>query len=222
MFCHEDLRDAVRYVMRCHVLHAEGSYPVAGSGMESQFASFPRLRRLPDSHISMWWRCIACPQPPALAKAGSPWQPGLFSTGRDSIESQGWVPAFAGTTKGGQRPAQPGCLAHWMDADRRRVHAVVPEGGGRFFPCATSCPTARPRSPLAASPRRRSAGISVNRSAETSFSQSCMLFLNLVSFHLVPCPPPPGSPERRTLIRAYPARAPAPAGACRRRRGSHA
>ena len=32
------------------------------------------------------------------------------------IGSQGWVPAFAGTTKRGQRPAQPGCRAHPMHA----------------------------------------------------------------------------------------------------------
>ena len=55
---------------------------------------------------------------------GRPRQSDQLSTGCCGIGSQGWVPAFAGTTKRGQRPAQPGCRAHRMHDHARCVHAV--------------------------------------------------------------------------------------------------
>ena len=62
------------------------------------------------------------------------------------IGSQGWVPAFAGTTKRGQRPAQPGCQAHRMHAHARCVHAVAPRAGATIG--ALSSPQQPPLRPL--------------------------------------------------------------------------
>ena len=61
---------------------------------------------------------------------GRPRQSDQPSTGCGGIGSQGWVPAFAGTTKRGQRPAQPGCRAHRMHDHARCMHAVGHDGRG--------------------------------------------------------------------------------------------
>lgn len=54
--------------------------PIICGSEEAGIANWTRPpdRNPSDSHISLWWRCIACPQPPALAKAevGSASKPG--------------------------------------------------------------------------------------------------------------------------------------------------
>ena len=46
------------------------------------------------------------------------------------IGSQGWVPAFAGTTGWGRRPAQQGQQARRRQAEMRSVHAAARPAGG--------------------------------------------------------------------------------------------
>ena len=95
-------------------------------------------------------RCItptACPResggrpgPRAGAQPWFSWRPrrsGLLSTGCGGIPGQGWVPAFAGTTKRGRKPAQQGQQARRRQAGMRCVHAVGPRAGAslRRRPC---------------------------------------------------------------------------------------
>ena len=75
---------------------------------------------------------IPSPGPRAGAQPRFSRQPrrsGLLSTGCGGIESQGWVPAFAGTTKRGRKPAQQGQQARRRQAGMRCVHAVGPRAG---------------------------------------------------------------------------------------------
>ena len=72
----------------------------------------------------------ACPResggrPGPRLRAGKP-GPGLGSRG--GIGSQGWVPAFAGTTKWRQRPTRQGRQAYRIQAGTRCVHAVALAG----------------------------------------------------------------------------------------------
>ena len=60
---------------------------------------------------------------------GRPRRSAPLTTGCGGIGCQGWAPAFAGATNGGQRPAQQGWQAHRIQADTRCVHAIGPAGG---------------------------------------------------------------------------------------------
>ena len=71
---------------------------------------------------------------PRIAVRGRPWRSGLLSTGCGGIGSQGWVPAFAGTTKRGRKPAQQGQQARRRQAGMRCVHAVGPRSGAHLRP----------------------------------------------------------------------------------------
>ena len=64
-----------------------------------------------------------------------------FFTGCGGIGSQGWAPAFAGATNGGQRPAQQGWQAYRIQAGTRCVHAVGPRAGAsrRLAGCRRVC-----------------------------------------------------------------------------------
>ena len=181
---------------------------VPGLALLQLTASAPRS--LPDSHI--WARCrgVALPQPPALAKAGaSEPGPSLGSRGRlgsptssppvrcGGIGSQGWVPAFAGTTKRGQRPAQPGCRAHPMHALARCVHAVGREAGGPLQRSVMKCHVLS----CSAAPRPVSTGFA----GALPVSFACRSPIPFRS----PCHPA----SVRSLFRAYRLPAPARVGA---------
>ena len=62
---------------------------------------------------------------PRIGVRDRPRRSGLLSTGCGGIGSQGWVPAFAGTTKRGRKPAQQGQQARRRQAGMRCVHAVA-------------------------------------------------------------------------------------------------
>ena len=137
MFCDEEPREAVRYVMRCHVLHAHHACPVAPSSIGPSFLEFPS---------------VACE---GRSGVGAPFQ-----------------------------PARP-------------------------------CPVARPLWPspgLFRKRRRRIRASCLPPRSRIRQHPACR-FLYPVSFHSVPSAPSPAGPCGGTLIRAYPARAPAPAGA---------
>ena len=58
-----------------------------------------------------------------------PRQSDQLSTGCSGIPGQGWVPAFAGTTKRGRKPAQQGQQTRRRQAGMRCVHAVAAFAG---------------------------------------------------------------------------------------------
>ncbi len=69
------------------------------------------------------------------------------------IGSQGWVPAFAGTTSWGRRPVQQGQQARRTQAEMRSVHALArPAGGVEGGPLGEPAPDPDPGGPCRASP----------------------------------------------------------------------
>ena len=122
---------------KCHVLSWSACERRISCGLFGHEAAprFPFPRLLPDSHISARWRGVAGPQtsprPASRAQPRFSWRPrrsGLLSIGCGSIPGQGWVPAFAGTTKRGRKPAQQGQQARRRQAGMSCVHAVACEG----------------------------------------------------------------------------------------------
>ena len=146
---------------------------------------------------------------PSLGSRGSLGSPASSSPAAAASGVRAGSPPSRGRREGGEGPRNPaiGCI---------QGRAAM---GGLFLPYAMFCLAARPRSPLPASARKRGERVPASRSARVPFSQSCMSFLHLVSFHLVPLLPPPGSPARRDPDSRVSC---AGAGACRRRRGSRA
>ena len=123
------------------------------------------------------WRCntpIRRPGPRAGAQPQLSWQLQRsipLSTGCSGIGSQGWVPAFAGTVKGGQRPAQPGRRAHRIQADTGCVHAVGPERGSRGPTPAVSARWRSRRMGSGSSPDRVRGGPLARRPGRSRFRE---------------------------------------------------
>ena len=126
MFCHAGPAGPLRYVMRCHVLHAQGAYPLSRSGMGSASAPEPAA----CTHLRRWrriaWPAIVTlrpplsPRPPSrgparpLRRTRPSRPPSSDGSGR---ESRGWTPdqvrgdkGEAGATggAGGRTGCEPG------------------------------------------------------------------------------------------------------------------
>ncbi len=109
-------RTPLRCVMRCHVLHAESSYPVAGSGMKPQLASLPRLRATGFEHLrAVALPCMpptACPREsggrpgpePSPGSCGSPGSPVSSPSAAAASGAKAGSPPSRGRRKGGKGP----------------------------------------------------------------------------------------------------------------------
>ena len=214
--------------MRCHVLHAKGSYAVAGSGMRTVLEPpclacgeepVPDRDRLPDSHISARWCGIACPNRLPSRKRGQAvfvWIRPLFGQAADTPMSS-HAPS-RGRRKGAKARAT-GRRVHRTHIHSRCVHAAGPRSGGRggsrslvpAMPCPVAWRPALSR-PLPQT-GEKSSGV-LPTCSKPYPSASCMSFLRSVSFHSVHFCPPPTRPLRRDpYSRVIRARAPARGGA---------